>query len=358
MPKDSLRTRVANKFAEANRTGATPKVSGREQRLVDDVTAKLAKANQSGKSAEIPKRWAPVVARVARTPQAGFTPELLRAQKQKLKPVEEVRVHGELDNVHVKRTAGQDAGSFVDLAADARRSMHTLMSKPGGNQMMKELDARVTQNRAHAGDQAKVYIRALKPGDASNMNAPHATPGVEEGYRFDGKEGKGWGSEVRINANEATANRFIGLGHEMVHAHRLAHGKAVGVPQLNQANHPLFNDPISQGADVERGKNAGFGKHLMEVVQTTNHLQEEFETVGLSKTPRGAFNPSENILRAEHGLPARTDYSKTKPGHMDETVAKVDELFDKRSGITKAWHGISGGKPPTPVSDMIKRYKD
>ena len=358
MPKDSLRTRVANKFAEANRTGVAPKVSGREQRLVDDVTARLSKANETGKQAEIPKRWAPVVARVARTPQAGFTPELLRAQKQKLKPVEEVHVHRDLNNVQVKRAAGQDVGSFVDLAADARRSMHTLMSKPGGNQMMKELDTRITKNSAHAGDHAKVYIRSLKAGDTSNMNAPHAVQGVQEGYRFDGKEGKGWGSEVRINPDEATSNRFIGLGHEMVHAHRLAHGKAVGVPQLNQANHPLFKDPISQGADIEPAKNAGFGKHLMDVVQTANHLQEEFETVGLSKAPRGAFNPTENMLRTEHGLAERTDYSKTKPGHMDKTVTESDAFFDKRSAATKLWHSVSGGQPPTPVSSMIKRYKD
>jgi hypothetical protein len=351
---------VANKFAEANRTGVAPKVSGREQRFVDDVTSRLAKANETGKRAEIPRRWAPVVARVARTAQAGFTPELLRAQKQKLKPVEEVHVHHELDNVQVKRTAGQDVGSFVDLAADARRSMHTLMSKPGGNQMMKELDARITQNRTHAGDQAGVHISTLKPSDTSNMNSPHAVVGVQEGYRFDGKEGKGWGSEVRIGSNEATANRFIGLGHEMVHAHRLAHGKAVGVPQLNQANHPLFNDPISLGANVDRGQNAGLGTHLMNVVQHANHLQEEFETVGLSRTPRGAFNPSENMLRAEHGLPARTDYSKAKPGHTDRTVEQGDALFDNRSGVTRLWHGVTGtgSKPPTPVSDMVKRYKD
>ncbi|MEV8519116.1 M91 family zinc metallopeptidase [Dyella marensis] len=332
MPKESLRNRVASKLAEANRTGVAPVIAKREQRLVPALV---------------------------RSPRAGFTPELLQAQKQKLKRVEEVRVHGGLDNVHVKRAAGQDAGAFADLAADARRSMHTLMSKPGGHQMMKEIDARVTQNRAHAGDNAKVYISSTKRTDTSNMNAPHIAPGLEQGYRFDGKEGKGWGSEVRIDPNEAKFNRFIGLGHEMVHAHRLAHGKAVGVPQINQANHPLFTDPVSLGAQVEPSQNAAFGKHLMNVVQHTNHLQEEFETVGLSRTPRGAFNPSENMLRAEHGLKARADYSKAKPGDTDDAIAKGNALFDNRSGLSRLWHGISSRAPaPTPVSDMIKRYKD
>ena len=359
MPKESLRTRIANKFAEANSWGVAPTLAKREQRFVDHITDRLAKANESGKRTNISQRWAPVVARVARSPQAGFTPELLRAQKQKLKPVEEVRVHGELNNVQAKRAAGQDVGAFMDLARDARSSMHTLMSQPVGRRMMSEIDTRSAQNRAHAGDNAKVYIRSLKAGDTSNMNAPHIGQGMTEGYRFDGREGRGWGSEVRIDPNEAKANRFIGLGHEMVHAHRLAHGKAVGVPQLNQANHPLFTDPLSQGAMVDPKDNVRLGQHLMNVVQQAGHHQEEFETVGLSRTPRGAFNPSENALRQEHGLALRTNYSGLRPGHLDETIAQSDELFDKRSGPTKAWHSLFGGSPaPTPVSGMIKRYKD
>ena len=332
MPKESLRTRVANKLAAANRSGVAPTFAKREERLVPALV---------------------------RSPRAGFTGAMLDAQKQKLRRVEEVRVHGGLDNVHVKRAAGQDAGAFADLAADARRSMHTLMSKPGGERMMKEIDARVTQNRAHAGDNAKVYISSTKRGDTSNMNSPHIAPGLEQGYRFDGKEGKGWGSEVRIDPNEAKFNRFVGLGHEMVHAHRLAHGKAVGVPQINQADHALFKNPLSLGADIEHGKNAAFGQHMMDVVQHANHLQEEFETVGLSKTPRGAFNPSENMLRAEHGLRARTEYSSMKPGHADKSVKTSDAFFDKRSTGSKLWHGVFGSSPaPTPVSDMVKRYKD
>lgn len=365
MPKDSLRTRVVEKFAAANSAGVAPKVAPREQRFVKDITSKLSKANAEGKRADIPKRWAPVVARVARTSAAGFTPELLQAQAQKLKRVEKVQVHGELANVHVKRSAGESAAAFTDLAADARRSMHTLMSKPGGHQMMKEIDARITQNRQHAGEHAGVHISSTKPGETSNMNAPHIAPGqglaqsVGQGYRFDGKEGKGWGSEVRINPNEAKANRFIGLGHEMVHAHRLAHGKAVGVPDVNQPNHALFTNPASLGSQADSAQNVAFGQHLKNVVSHTNHLQEEFETVGLSKTPRGAFNPTENMLRAEHGLKARADYSKAKPGDTDDAIAKGDALFDNRSGISKAWHGLTGKSPaPTPVSDMVKRYKD
>ena len=88
MPKESLRNRVASKLAEANRTGVAPVIARREQRLVPALV---------------------------RSPRAGFTPELLQAQKQKLKRVEEVRVHGGLDNVHVKRAAGQDAGAFANM---------------------------------------------------------------------------------------------------------------------------------------------------------------------------------------------------------------------------------------------------
>ncbi|MBT2118340.1 hypothetical protein KK141_11840 [Dyella sp. LX-66] len=365
MPKDSLRTRVVEKFAAANSAGVAPKVAPREQRFVKDITSKLSKANAEGKRADIPKRWAPVVARVARTSAAGFTPELLQAQKQKLKRVEKVQVHGELANVHVKRSAGESAAAFTDLAADARRSMHTLMSKPGGHQMMKELDTRITQNRQHAGEHAGVHISSTKAGETSNMNAPHIAPGqglaqsVGQGYRFDGKEGKGWGSEVRINPNEAKANRFIGLGHEMVHAHRLAHGKGVGVPEINQANHALFTDPASLGSQVDAAENARFGQHLKSVVGHSNQLQEEFETIGLARTPRGAFNPSENMLRAEHNLPARTEYSKLKPGHDKDTLAQSDALFDNRWWGKRLWHSVFGGYPaPTPVKDMVKRYKD
>ena len=359
---DSLRTRVIDKFAAASSAGTAPNVTKREQRIVDGVTSKLAKANAEGKRADIPRRWAPVVARVARTSAAGFTPELLQAQAQKLKRVEKVQVHGDLSNVHVKRSTGESAAAFTDLAADARRSMHTLMSKPVGHQMMTELDARITQNRVHAGDHAQVHISSTKASDTSNMNAPHVAPGLAQGYRFDGKEGKGWGSEVRIDSNAATANRFIGLGHEMVHAHRLAHGKAVGVPQINQADHPLFTNPVSLGALVEPKDNAALGRHLTNVVQQAGHHQEEFETVGLSPTPRGAFNPSENALRAEHNRPLRTDYSGLKPGHLDKTIAESDALFDRRSSMNKWMHETSGGKlgdkAPTPVSGMVKRYKD
>jgi hypothetical protein len=359
MPKDSLRTRVVEKFAAANSAGVAPKVAPREQRFVNEVTSKLSKANAEGKRADVPKRWAPVVARVARTSAAGFTPELLQAQKQKLKRVETVQVHGELSNVHAKRSAGESAAAFTDLATDARRSMHTLMSKPGGHQMMKELDARITQNRQHAGDHAGVHSSSTKPTDTSNMNSPHIAQGLGQGYRFDGKEGKGWGSEVRINPNEAKANRFIGLGHEMVHAHRLAHGKGVGVPDVNQPNHALFTNPASLGSQVDAGQNAAFGQHLKNVVTHSNHLQEEFETVGLSRTPRGAFNPSENMLRAEHGLRARTDYSGLKPGHHDATIAQGDAVFDNRWWGKRLWHSVFGGYPaPTPVKDMVKRYKD
>ncbi|MGO4703006.1 M91 family zinc metallopeptidase [Dyella sp. 2RAB6] len=359
MPKDSLRTRVVEKFAAANRTGVAPKMTAREQRIVDKVSSKLAKAVATGKPADIGKRWQPVVSRVARTPAAGITAQMLEARKAKLKPVEQVHVHRELSNVHVKRTDGESAAAFTDLAVDARRSMHTLMSQKGGHQMMKEVDARVTQNRQHAGDNAAVYIRSTKSSDTSNMNAPHPVlPGVKEGYRFDGKAGKGWGSEVRINPNEARSDRFIGLGHEMVHAHRLAHGRAVSVPQLSQPDHPLFKDPISVGAQTEKNMNEKLGQRLLTLVHRTTLLQEEFETVGLSKPPGGGFHPTENMLRAEHGLKARADYSKAKPGHTDKDIKEFDELFDNRSGIKKAWHDLTGGSPaPTPLSDMVKRYK-
>ena len=64
------------------------------------------------------------------------------------------------------------------------------------------------------------------------------------------------------------------------------------------------------------------------------------------------------MLRAEHGLKARADYSKAKPGDTDDAIAKGDALFDNRSAASKAWHGLTGRSPaPTPVSDMVKRYK-
>jgi hypothetical protein len=365
MRKPSLRNRLISKFAAANRAGIAPRIAPRDRRFIKAITAQLAKVNQASMRGQgtlpkvtIPERWVPVTARVARTPQAGFTPELLEAQRRKLHRVEEADAHGELANLKVRRAAGQDAGAFLDLLADTRHSIHLLMSQPVGRRLLTGLDTRIEANRVRIGDNADVFISSTRPGDTSNINAPHLNAGVEEGYRFDGREGRGWGSEVRYNPHEPRAARFIGLGHELVHAYRLAHGKAVGVPQLNQANHPLFRDPISLGANVDRGQNAAFGRHLLDVVQNVNHQREEFETVGLLDTPRsGAFRLSENALRSEHNLPLRRAYARLTPATLYSAVDSAAPIFESRSLVAKIWQKVSRQEaPPTPVRVLIDRY--
>ncbi|HEY9130154.1 MAG TPA: M91 family zinc metallopeptidase [Dyella sp.] len=365
MRKPSLRDRLVDKFAKANRAGVAPGIAPRDRRFIDAITGQLARANQANMREDgvvpgvsIPKRWTPVTARVARTPQAGFTPELLEAQRRRLRRIESAVPHGELVNVNVRRAAGEDVGAFLDLLADTRHSLHRLMSEPIGRELLTRLDARIGWNRVSIGDNADVFIGSTRPGDESNINAPHVQAGLEEGYRFDGVEGQGWGSEVRYNPYEPRAIRFIGLGHELVHAYRLAHGKAVGIPQLNQAGHALFNDPMSLGANVDRARNVAFGRHLLDVVQNVNHQREEFETVGLLTTPRsGTFQPSENALRSEHNLPLRRDYSRLTPATLYSAVDSVAPIFESRSLIAKIWQKVSRQQTaPTPVRALIDRY--
>jgi hypothetical protein len=326
--KPSLRTRVAEKLRQANATGTAPTIAPREARLVPEL---------------------------ARSPRAGFTPELLARQKAALRRVDDLPLNHDLPSLHVERRAHEHAGTYTDLVADARSSTARLRSQPEGNRLLTELNTRAGQNAATIGPQARVAIRSTLPTDTTNINTPliegssHAE--VAQGYRFDQAEGTGRGSEVRINPNQPSANRFIGLGHELVHSHRQAHGRAVGVPQLNQAAHPLFNDPASLGADV--GNSRGFGAHLTDVASHHNQLQEEFETVGLRPTPRAATSPTENALRAEHGLPARGDYSGARPGSTDGLIRDSDAPFDRRNWWQR---NVSGVAAPTPFSDMLRRY--
>lgn len=87
---------------------------------------------------------------------------------------------------------------------------------------------------------------------------------------------------------------FIGLGHEFVHAYRGVKGTAVYRIQATE----LFGtqDPRKQ--------------QELRTKREENIRRDEFEVVGIEDTPGTGTEivPTENVLRAEHGLPPRTSY--------------------------------------------------
>ena len=89
------------------------------------------------------------------------------------------------------------------------------------------------------------------------------------------------------------------------------------------------------------------------VVAQHSLLKEEFETVGIQGTTGHPVIPTENRLRAEHGRPARNDYSGARPGgQTDQALASVDQGTDDRDFIDK----MMGKKSPVQrVVDHLEK---
>lgn len=309
-------------------------------------------------------------AREERVAPVRPTNEQLAAGRGNLARTDYGMVHPGLRGIRVRRDPGQSPENYTDLLADTRASARRLGDGPAGRQLLGELNAETAQ--VHPGqvdpDVAGVNWRTVADirsgrgpagapltvadihsgrGLAADAGMRHVVrhdntyPDVQRGYRYNGNSGAGIASQITYDESRPRPDRFISLGHELVHAHRAAHGRAVSPPDISpRHDDPLLNPPANPVI-------AGAIRHHA-------HLQEEFETVGLSPTPRIANPPTEAALRAEHGFRPRLDYSGHQPGGAQDAVLEnVDRGTDKRGLFDKYWH-----KRPSKVAALIKHLED
>ena len=309
-------------------------------------------------------------AREQRVAPARPTNEQLAAGRGNLARTDYGMVDPDLRGIRVRRDPGQSPEHYTDLLVDTRASARRLGDGPAGQQLLAELNARTAQVQPGQVDPDVAGVDRRTVSDVRSGRGPagvpltvadihsgrglaadagmsqvvrhdNTYPDLRRGYRYDGNSGAGIASKVTYDESRARPNRFISLGHELVHAHRAAHGRAVSPPDISpQRTDPLLNPPA---APVIAG-----------AIRHHAHLQEEFETIGLSPTPRVANPPTETALRAEHGFRPRLDYSGHQPGGAQDTVlANVDQGTDDRGLIDKYWH-----KRPSKVAALIKHLED
>lgn len=260
----------------------------------------------------------------------------------------------DLSGIRVRRTVGENAADYYDRMLDIRRGIHRLGQGVGGNRMLTEINARTAALNPGAPGTAYAPATAVDIGHGAAMTArprvdstlpvPAMLAQARLAYRLDGAAGGGQASHIGYNHQALSANRHISLGHELVHAWRNAHGRAVGdtrtaVPAIRDT--PLLDQRLSPRTTVRTLADT----HALE--------KEEHETVGLAPTPGVAWAPSENMVRAEQGRPARLDYSGTVPGHLDGAVANIDQSMDDRSFFDR----MRGVAAPRPLHDLLERLE-
>jgi Effector protein/Domain of unknown function (DUF4157) len=284
------------------------------------------------------------------------TVDALATARANLKPADFGVVHPKLRGIRVRRDPNQPPEHYFDLLADTRASVNRLAEKPVGGRLLTGLEART--QAVHPGQVGNernnpltvVDIRSgrgLHPNSAMshrvrfNPALPNPIADIQRGYRYDGQSGAGIASRVNYDESRARRDRFIDLGHELVHAYRSAHGHAVSPPSVSpKRGHSLLNPPTNP--------------LVAEAIDLHAQLREEFETVGLTPTPRVPDIPTEAGIRAEHGAPPRTDYSGLRPGGAQEqSLRNVDEATDDRSLLDKYWHN-----KPSPVTALVKHLED
>ncbi len=275
-----------------------------------------------------------------------ITPAMLTQQQARLRRVDSLPA---APGITVQRGL-DDAGAYTDLVADTRASISRLRQRPAGQALLAGIqqragvlppDARADNTPAeHARAAAAVNISSAR--GAGHAQSPRLRGGdvrsVRPAYRYDGQAGAGTGSVVRYNENEPRAARFIGLGHELIHAHRAAHGLGVSPVAVSpQGDDPILHPPTAP--------------IVSQVLEHRAQMREEFETVGLTPTPPALWQqrlptapPTENALRGEHGLPLRTSYSGAVPGADDQMVRNVDEGTDRN--FRWPWN-------PSPVQRLL-----
>ncbi|NOK17257.1 M91 family zinc metallopeptidase [Corallococcus carmarthensis] len=279
-------------------------------------------------------------------PKPLATPAQLQDGKNNLKPTDYGVVDPKLQGIRTRRDSGQSGAQFADFTQDVRNSTNRLTSKPVGNQMLNDINGRTQAvNPGATGTQSKP-LTAMDVYSGRNSALPNSHVPRNDGtlsstrpaYRYDGQPGAGTASDVKYNENGG-GQRFNSLGHESVHAWRASNG--VQVSPLAASKH--------SDADVFK-KYPSHSTDMKETVDDRLRLREEFETIGLRPTPNKTNNPTENAIRAEHGLPSRQDYSGLKPdGNNSNDVAfkNYDEGTDARNFFQK----LSG--QPSPFQKIV-----
>jgi len=273
----------------------------------------------------------------------------LQQGRQALRPADYGVVHPQLSGIRTRRGVGQSAAEYYEHMVDTRRSINTLMRAPVGEQMLRDINARTAAVNPGLHGTARNPLTAVdihsgrhEVPDSQMSQRPRLDPmnpiaSAQRAFRYDGLAGAGQASRVNYNEMAPSANRFVSLGHEMVHAWRAAHGVGVSAPQVApRRGDPLLNPPT----DPIVGN----------VVAHTTHMREEFETVGLLPTPNLPLAPTENRLRAEHARPARPDYSGLtphSPGYLNP-IRNIDEATDTRNWFQKNVFGT-----PSPIQNLM-----
>jgi hypothetical protein len=281
-------------------------------------------------------------------PPAPTKAELQNA-KNSLRRTDYGVVHPELPGIRTRRGHGESAHEFTDLTADARASTHRLMSQPNGRRMLEELNGSTQRlNPGEVGTPARP-LTAVDIFSGRNASLPMGHVPRNDGtlasarpaYRYDGTPSAGTASKITYDETAAQGGRFNSLGHEMVHGWRAANGLQVSPLELS----PQRNAPVIQ-QDATGTVGRVIGHHA--------HMREEFETVGLRPTPHApqGWAPSENMIRQEHGLPARRDYSGQTPAGTDSILKNIDEATDNRSWLQKTF-----GNEPTPVGRIVNHLE-
>jgi hypothetical protein len=283
------------------------------------------------------------------------TADQLIAGRNKLKRADFGVVHPEYRGIRVRRDDGQSPEHYTDLLRDARASVSRLDEQAIGHRLLTGLQSRTQAvNQGHVGNERTnpatvVDIhsgRGLHPDSANSHRVRHNNTyqDIQRGYRYDGKSGAGIASRVNYDESRPRPDRFISLGHELIHSYRAAHGQMVSPPEVGpQRGHKLLNPPTDPVVKQVIGQHA--------------HLQEEFETVGLSPTPRSPNPPTERGLRAEHLYKPRDDYSGLRPGgQQDQSLRHIDEATDDRDFLDKLRHKIKEDRP-SPVSALVRHLE-
>ncbi|WP_223645349.1 M91 family zinc metallopeptidase [Corallococcus sp. EGB] len=279
-------------------------------------------------------------------PKPPVTPAQLQSGKNNLKPADYGVVDPKLQGIRTRRDSGQTGAQFADFTQDVRNSTNRLTSKPVGNQMLNDINGRTQAVNPGATGTLRQPLTAMDVYSGRNSALPNSHVPRNDGtlsstrpaYRFDGQPGAGTASDVKYNENGG-GQRFNSLGHESVHAWRASNGLQVSpLAASKHSDAAVFKQYPSHSADMK------------ETVDDRLRLREEFETIGLRPTPHTKNNPTENAIRAEHGLPARTDYSGLKPdGKNSNDVAfqNYDEGTDARNFFQK----LSG--QPSPFQKIV-----
>ncbi|WP_257457891.1 type III secretion system effector protein [Archangium lipolyticum] len=276
------------------------------------------------------------------------TPAELLNGKNNLRPTDFGVVHPDLPGIRTRRGNGESAHQFTDLTTDARQSTHRLMGQPNGRQMLEELNGRTSAvNPGKIGTPGRpLTVADIYSGRDANMPMSHrplndgTDESIQKAYRYDGKPGAGQASHINYDETAPSANRFNSLGHESVHAWRASNGLQVSPLEVS----PRRNDPVIRDNP----------KIVGDVIGHHSHMQEEFETVGLKPTPHTphGWAPNENLIRNEHGLPRRNDYSRQTPAKTDELLNNIDSKTDDRS-----WFNKTFGNEPSPVGGIINHLE-